>query len=63
LFLSEDWFEVVRVDYGVASIPSFKVNILLSSKSIQFGANMTRTKFDNKVELRKALRPLCLSLG
>ena len=34
LFLSEDWFEVVRVDYSIASIPLFIVDIPISSKSI-----------------------------
>jgi len=29
LFLSEDRFEVVRVDCGIASIPSFRIDILL----------------------------------
>ena len=34
LFLSEDWFEVVRVDYGIASIPPFRVDIPLSGESV-----------------------------
>jgi len=29
LFLSKDRFEVVRVDCGIASIPSFRIDILL----------------------------------
>jgi len=63
LFLSEDGFEVVRVDCSVASIPPFRINIPLSSESIQFGAKITRTEPDDKVELKKVLRPPCLSLG
>ena len=63
LFLSEDWFEVVRVDYGVASILPFRVDILPFSEIIWFGAKITRTKPDDKVELREILRPLHLSLG
>jgi len=63
LFLSEDGLEVVRVDYGVSSIPPFRIDVLLSSESVQFGAKMTRAKPDNKVELRKILRPPCLPLG
>ena len=63
LFLSEDGFEVVRIDCGVASIPFFRIDVLLSSESIQFGTKMTRTKPDDKVELRKVLRPLCLPSG
>ena len=63
MFLSEDWFEVVEVNYGIASIPLFRVNIPLFSESIQFGAKTTRTEPDGKVELRKILGLLCLSLG
>ena len=62
-FLSEDWFEVVRVDYGVASILSFRVDVLPFSEIIWFGTKITRTKPDDKVELREILRPLHLSLG
>jgi len=61
--LSEDWFEDVRVDCSVASIPLFKIDVPLSSKSIWFGAKITRTKPDDKIELKKVLRPLHLSLG
>ena len=61
--MSEDWFEVVRVDYGIASIPPFRINIPLSSESIWFDAKMTRTESNEKVELRKILRPLCLPPG
>ena len=60
MFLSEDRFEVVRIDYGVASIPLFRINIPLSSESIWFCAKMTRVESDNKVELREVLRPLCV---
>ena len=63
LFLSKDWFEVVKFGCGVADIPFFRVYVLLSSENIQFGTKMTRTEPDNKVELREVLRPLCLSLG
>ncbi len=34
LFLSEDRFEVVRVDCSVASIPPFRIDVPLSSESI-----------------------------
>ena len=63
LLLSEDWFEVVRIDCGIASIPLFRIDIPLSSKSIQFGAKMTRMESDDKIELKEAFRPLCLPLG
>jgi len=63
LFLSEDRFEVVRVDCGIASIPPFRIDIPSSSESIQFGAEMTRAEPDDKVELKEVLRPLCLFPG
>jgi len=34
LFLSEDGFEVVRVDCSIASIPLFRIDIPLSSESV-----------------------------
>jgi len=61
--LSEDGLEVVRVNYGIASIPSFRIDVPSSSKSIQFCAEMTRAESDDKVELGKVLRPPCLPLG
>ena len=39
------------------------MDILLSSESIWFGTEITRTESNDKVELRKVLGPLCLSLG
>ena len=62
MFLSKDWFEVVRVDFGIASISLFRVDILLFSESVQFGTKMTRIKPDNKVELRKVHKPPYLPL-
>ena len=63
LFLSENGLEVVRVDYGVASISPFRIDIPLSSKSVQFGAEMTRAKSNDKVELEEVLGSPCLPLG
>ena len=63
LFLSEDGLEVVRVDYSIASIPPFRIDIPLSSESVQFGAKMTRAEPDDKVELREILGPPHLPLG
>ena len=57
LFLSEDGFEVVRVDCGVASIPPFRIDVPLSSESIWFCAETTRTEPDDKIELEKVLGP------
>ena len=63
MFLSEDKFEVVKVNYGIASILSFRIDIPSSSESIWFGAKTTRVEPDDKVKLEKILRPLCLPLG
>ena len=63
LFLSEDGFEVVRVDCGIASIPLFRIDVLSFSESIQFGTEVTRAEPDDKVELGEVLRPLHLPLG
>ena len=63
LFLSEDGLEVVRVDCGIASIPPFRIDVLLSSESIWFCAEITRVEPDDKIELGKVLRLLCLPLG
>jgi len=63
LFLSEDGLEVVRVDCSIANILSFRIDIPLSSESIQFGAKIIRVKPDDKVELRKVLRPPHLPSG
>ena len=60
MFLSKDGFEVVRVNCGIASIPLFRVDIPPSSESVWFGAKITRTEPDDKVELRKVLRQPCL---
>ena len=63
MFLSEDRLEVVRVDCGIASISLFRIDIPSSSKSIQFGAKMTRVEPNDKVKLGEVLGPLHLSLG
>ena len=61
--LNKDRFEVVRVDCDVTSISPFRINVLLSSESIWFGAQTTRTEPDDKVKLREVLRPSCLPSG
>jgi len=63
LFLSEDELEVVRVDYGIASIPPFRIDVPLSSESIWFCAKTTRAEPDDKIELGKILRLLRLPPG
>jgi len=61
--LSKYRLEVVRVNCGVASIPFFRIDIPLSSESIWFSAEMTRTEPDDKIELEEVLRPPHLPLG
>jgi len=61
--LSEDGFEVVKVDCGIASIPFFRIDVPSSSESIWFDAQTTRVKPDDKVELGEVLEPLHLPLG
>jgi len=61
--MSEDRLEVVRVDYGIASISPFMIDVPLFSESIQFGAETTRVKSNDKVELGEVLGPPCLLLG
>ena len=63
MFLSKDGLEVVRVDCGIASISPFRIDVPLSSESIQFGAKTTRTEPDDKVELQEILGPLYLPPG
>ena len=63
MFLSEDGFEVVKVDCSIASIPLFRIDIPSSSESIQFCAETTRTESDDKIELGEVLGPLHLPLG
>ena len=63
MFLSEDGFEVVKVDCGIASIPFFRIDVPLFSESVQFSAKITRAELDDKVELEEILRPPCLPPG
>ena len=53
----------MRVNCSVASIPLFRINILLSSESIQFGAKMTRMESNDKVELEEVFELLHLPSG
>ena len=63
LFLSEDRLEVVRVDYSVASIPPFRIDIPLFSESIWFSTKTTRIEPDDKIKLEEVLGPPCLPPG
>ena len=53
----------MRVDYDIASIPLFRIDIPPFSKSIWFGVKTTKKEPDDKIELREILGPLYLSLG
>ena len=53
----------MRVNYGIANIPIFRINIPLSGKSICFNTKMARTKPDEKIELREVLGLLYLFPG
>jgi len=57
LFLGKDWYDIVRVDCGIASILPFRIDVPLFSKSIWFSTKTTRMEPDNKVELREILGP------
>ena len=61
--MSKDGFEVVRIDCSIASILLFKIDILLSSKSIWFGTKITKIEPDDKVELREVFGPSYLPSG
>ena len=62
MLLSGDGFEVVRIDCGIASILSFRIDIPLSSESIWFGTKTTRMEPDDKIKLREILGLLHLPL-
>jgi len=53
----------MRINCGITSILSFKINVPPSSESIWFGAKITRTEPDDKIELKEVLGPPCLPLG
>jgi len=61
--LSEDGFEVVRIDCSITSILLFRIDVPSSSESIRFGVKTTRMEPDDKIELGEVLGPPCLSLG
>jgi len=58
--LSENEFEVVRVDCGIDSILPLRIDILLSSENIGFGTKTSRIELDNKIKLREILGLLYL---
>ena len=63
LFLSEDRFEVIKVNYSIANISFFRINVPSSSKSIRFSTKISKTKPNDKVKLKEELVLSHLSLG
>ena len=63
MFLCEHGSEVSRIYAGVIASPLFRINVPLSSKSVGFGAKVSRTESDNEVELAEEFGPLDLSAG
>ena len=61
--MSKDRLEVMRVNYGVASISLFRIDVPSSSESIRFCAETTRVEPDDKVELGEVLGLPHLPLG
>ena len=61
--IDKNELEFIMVDYGIASILLFRINILLSSKSIQFSVKIFKIELDKKVELQDILRLMYLSVG
>ena len=62
MLLSEDEFEVVRIDCIIASIPPFRINVLLSIESIRFDTKTTKIEPDDKIKLGEILEIPCLPL-
>ena len=52
---------VLWVDSGIVTIPLFRVDVPLSSKSVWFRSKFSRAETDNEVECGKKFRPMCLS--
>jgi len=63
LFMNKNQFEFIRINHTIAGISSFRIDILLSSKSIQFDVKITWTKLDNKMKLWEILGLVYLSMG
>jgi len=61
--LSEDRFEVIKINYSIANISFFRINVPSSSKSIRFGTKISRTKPNDKVKLKEKLELSHLSLS
>ena len=63
MLLSEDRFEVIKINCNIVSIFPFRIDVPPSSESVWFDAKTIRTEPDDKVKLREILRPLHLPSG
>ena len=61
--IDKNELEFIMVDHGIASILLFRINVLLSSKSIQFSVKISKIELDKKVELQDVLGLMYLSVG
>ena len=52
---------VLWIDSGIVTIPLFRIDIPLSSKSIRLGSEFSGTETDDRIEGRKVFGPSCLS--
>ena len=58
---SEHGSVVLRIDSSIVAIPLFRIDVPLSSKSVRFGSEFSRTETDDEVESGKIFGPMCLS--
>jgi hypothetical protein len=63
LFGGENRAEVLWIDTGVVAISPFGIDVKTAGKGIGFGAKLSRTETDNKVEGGEKLRPSGLASG
>ena len=61
--IDKNELEFIMVDHGIVSILLFRINVLLSSKSIQFSVKISKIELDKKVELQDVLGLMYLSVG
>ena len=55
MFLSEHWFQVMRVDMSIVPIPLFWVDVPMASEGIGHCSEASRAEADDKVELGEVL--------
>ena len=55
--------KIVRINGSIITISPFRVNVIASGKSVGFGTQTPGAKTDNKMKMRKILRPPGLPAG